>query len=188
MSLLSYLELRREIQHRAMAPVPDENVNASSIDVRLGRVVLVEEREEGLDEDEMTILELGKREPCAFREVDIRVEPFLLYPGHFILAHTMEQFDLPLTISAEFRLKSSVARMGLSHALAVWCDPGWNGSTLTLELHNITREHVISLREGDRVGQMIFHRHEPVPKHASYAVRGAYNGDKTASPTKSVRG
>lgn len=188
MSLLSYLELRREVQHKVIAPVPDENVNASSIDVRLGRIVLAESRDPALPEDEMTVLELGKREPIATEQHDIRKEPFLLYPGCFVLAHTMEEFNLPLHLSAEFRLKSSVARMGLSHALAVWCDPGWTGSSLTLELHNITREHVISLREGDKVGQVIFHRHEPVPKSASYAVRGAYNHDRSASATKPEKG
>jgi deoxycytidine triphosphate deaminase len=184
MSLLSYIALRREIQNKVVRPVPDANVNASSIDVRLGAKLLAETRDPKLPDDELTVLELGQREPLFTEEFDITAEPFLLYPGCFVLAHTLEEFDLPLHLSAEFRLKSSVARMGLGHALAVWCDPGWTGSTLTLELHNLTREHVISLRAGDKVGQVVFHRHDPVPRERSYAIRGHYNGDKTATATK----
>lgn len=185
--LLSYLELRREAQNRWMTPVPDDNVNASSIDVRLGSVVLQEVAPSDVAEDELKIIELGKREPITHEVVDIEHEPFLLYPGHFVLAQTLETFDLPLDISAEFRLKSSVARMGLSHALAVWCDPGWHGSALTLELHNISQFHVIQLQRGDKVGQMIFHRHYAVPKSASYAARGAYNNDQAATATKPAK-
>lgn len=189
MSLLSYKELRLEVvQRNVMTNVPDANINGSSIDVRLGGTILVEhERPEELS---YPVVELGARESLAFDEVRLQdrseegAEPFLLYPGQFILAQTLETFNLPLTLSAEFRLKSSVARMGLSHALAVWCDPGWHGSALTLELHNITQQHVLALYAGDKVGQMIFHRHAPVPAERSYAERGAYNQDRTSQAAK----
>lgn len=156
-----------------------DDVNASSIDVRLGAKFLVE-----MPGDHM--LNLGDRTPMNTMEYNLRgsLDCVVLPPGHFVLAHTVEVFNLPLDISAEFRLKSSAARMGLSHALAVWCDPGWHGSTLTLELHNISRFHTVVLRPGDKIGQMVFHRHRPVPGHASYAARGAYNNDTAASGAK----
>lgn len=182
--ILSYTELKLEVQGRMMVPCPDAQLNASSIDVTLGATLLEEIKLPDLGADEMTVVELGKREPLAFEEHSIADEPFLLYPGAFVLAHTLEMFNLPLDISAEFRLKSSAARMGLSHALAVWCDPGWNGSTLTLELHNISQHHIIALKAGDRIGQMIFHRHTLVPKARSYATTGAYNGDASAQPAR----
>lgn len=182
--ILSYYQLKAEVQGVMMQPVPDEHVNASSVDVVLGVKVLQEARDDSLDDDELTIVELGKRETLMFNEIDIGQEPFLLYPGAFVLAHTLEKFNLPLDTSAEFRLKSSAARMGLSHALAVWCDPGWSNSVLTLELHNTTQHHVIALKAGDRIGQMIFHRHAAVPKARSYAVTGSYNGDESAQPAR----
>lgn len=160
-----------------------EDVNASSIDVRLGTKFLVESNKQHT-------IELGKRDAMKTTEWDLdeaRGDSIVLSPGAFVLAHTAETFNLPLDISAEFRLKSSAARMGLSHALAVWCDPGWHGSTLTLELHNISRYHTVVLRPGDKIGQMIFHKHDYAPDYASYAERGAYNNDAEVSGAKPPR-
>ena len=49
---------------------------------------------------------------------------------------------------------------------------------------NLTRYHIIRLDAGCRIGQMIFHRSEPVPEEKSYAVRGRYNKDASAQPVK----
>lgn len=114
-------------------------------------------------------------------------ERLYLQPGEFILAQTVEEFYLPNNIAAEFRLKSSVARAGLDQALAVWCDPGWNGSVLTVELRNNTRYHVLVLEAGMKIGQVVFFKGEPVPDEASYAVRGQYNNDKSVTANKGVK-
>lgn len=92
-----------------------------------------------------------------------------------------EVFNLPEDISAEYKLKSSMARIGLEHMNAGWCDAGWHGSVLTLEFKNMLQYHAILIRPGDAIGQMIFFYHEPVPKSASYATRGRYNNDKSVS-------
>lgn len=110
-----------------------------------------------------------------------------MQPGEFILAQTIEEFYLPNDIAAEFRLKSSVARVGLDQALAVWCDPGWNSSVLTVELRNNTRYHVLVLEAGMKIGQVVFFKGEPVPDEASYAVRGQYNNDKIVTGNKGVK-
>jgi len=69
-------------------------------------------------------------------EIDIsdrtEEDPYYLAPSEFVLAETIETFNLPDDISAQFVLKSSRAREGLNHLLAGWCDPGWHGSKLTL--------------------------------------------------------
>ena len=109
---------------------------------------------------------------------------YLLKPNEFILAHTVEKFNLPSDISAEFKLNSSGARIGLDNALATWCDHGWHGSVLTLELKNLTRFHTIRLDYKCRIGQMIFHRSAPVPSDKSYAVTGRYNKDTSVSSVK----
>jgi dCTP deaminase len=179
--IMSYNELRSQVQNIMMTPVPDEHVNAASIDVTLGPIFWVESLtpEQGLG--------VLLRECRGMSMAKLTLTPgqvLWLMPGQFVLAATAETFNLPLDVSAEFRLKSSAARIGLSHALAVWADPGWHGSVLTLELHNITQHHSIGLQMGDRVGQMIFHKHAPVPLSASYAKRGAYNNDRAAQPAK----
>lgn len=183
--LLSYLELKHEVQNKAMKPVPDAHVNASSVDVTLGSKIMVEVRDPSLKDGELSVVSLRDRDALNLETIELDArEPFLLYPGAFVLAQTAEVFDLPLNLSAEFRLKSSAARMGLSHALAVWADAGWHGSVLTLELHNISQEHIVALTCGDRIGQMIFHRHALVPRNRSYAARGAYNNDLGTTATK----
>jgi len=179
--LLSYVELKTIVGMGVISPVPESHVNASSIDVTLGLTLLVEaERAPHAPYP----LRLRDRTPLQHRPHDIGRSPYCLRPGQFVLAHTAELFYMPLNMSAEFRLKSSAARMGLSHALAVWVDPGWTGSVLTLELHNISQFHTIELNAGDRIGQMIFHRHRAVPKGKAYGARGAYNNDIGPSTSK----
>jgi dCTP deaminase len=182
--ILAHHELIALVDGGVIGPVLPADINGSSIDVRLGPIVMKEVWPR-LPGD--TTLELGKREAVTTEEWDLRISPFVLKPGGFVLAQTAETFNLPLYLSAEFRLKSSAARMGLSHALAVWCDPGWTGSVLTLELHNISQFHSIVMRAGDKIGQMIFHAHDKVPSQMSYAKRGAYNHDSGPSAAKPPR-
>jgi dCTP deaminase len=108
-------------------------------------------------------------------------------PSQFLLAHSQEVFNLPCDIACEYKLKSSLARAGLQHALAGWCDPGWHGSQLTLELFNHCRYHDLVLRPNMKIGQMVFFRCAPVPDHASYAAKGQYNGDTGAVGSQGVR-
>lgn len=160
--------------------VPEDHVNATSIDITLGRYVLREEPPLA----SASRVSVAGRELLNMKLVDLELAPYALAPGDFILAQSHEQFFLPNHISAEYKLKSSMARIGLEHLTAGWCDAGWNGSVLTLELRNMTRYHTIILAPGDRIGQMVFLQHEPVPDDASYATRGRYNGDLQVSPIK----
>jgi dCTP deaminase len=92
------------------------------------------------------------------------------------LAQTREVFNLPDHIAAQFMLKSSRAREGLEHLLAGYCDPGWNGSVLTLELQNARRKYPVKLWPGMKIGQMVFHTIAGKPER-TYAVTGRYNND-----------
>lgn len=94
---------------------------------------------------------------------------------------------MPLDMSAEYKLKSTQARNCLNHALASWIDPGWTNSVLTLELHNTSQKHWIRLRAGEKVGQIIFHRHLTVPYEMSYASRGSYNNDLTVQHGRGIK-
>ena len=179
--LISYNELCEFVERGVIAPVDPKDINGTSIDVHLGPKILVERRYPELS---YPTVSLRDKENVTWYEVDITNDFYNLYPGEFILAHTVEVFDLPADISAEFKLNSSGARIGLDNALATWADPRWHGSTLTLELRNNTQNHIIRLHHGCRIGQMIFHRSEPVPEEKSYAVRGRYNKDASAQPVK----
>jgi len=163
------------------AEIPFDHINAASIDVRLGADILVEE---GTNWQCGRCVSLRDRDPLGMRKVVMGEQGYILAPGEFILAHTVELFNLPNNIACEFKLKSSGARIGLNNALATWCDPGWNGSVLTLELQNISRFHSIHLHPGDKIGQMLFYHVDEVPADRSYAARGRFNGDASVQQTK----
>jgi dCTP deaminase len=179
MSLLSYTELcELQTQGVIRGSLP-EHVNATSIDVTLGAELLVERH--GM----LNVVSLRGREALRMKSVNLlRQESYVVQPGEFLLAQSTQSFYLPDDLSCEYKLKSSMARIGLEHMNAGWCDAGWNGSVLTLELQNVTHHHAIRLQLGDRIGQVVFFRHLKVPEEASYRSRGRYNGDLTVKGVK----
>ncbi|KFB68894.1 hypothetical protein [Candidatus Accumulibacter vicinus] len=203
--LISHCGIQNLLVQGVVVGARPEAVNAASLDIHLGRYLLEEipcNSIEGIppyrvislsQRDPLTmrkadlekngpyrVISLSQRDPLTMRKVDLEKNgPYLLKPGHFILAQSEEMFNLPDNVSAEYKLKSSMARIAIDHANAGWCDAGWHGSVLTLELVNNSRHHAIVLTQGDGIGQMIFFQHEPVPAHASYATKGRYNGDKS---------
>lgn len=162
----------RELCEEAFLVVPfnPELLNPASIDVLLGDHVMIEN-------------------PLSLQMelVDLKGycvnDPYWLHPGHFVLAETQEKFNLPESICGQFALKSSRAREGYSHMLAGWCDPGWHGSKLTLELQNARKLHSLPLYPGLKIGQIIFFEMSACPAK-SYAVTGHYNNDVMVSGSK----
>lgn len=64
------------------------------------------------------------------------VDKFLLEPGRFVLAQTLEQVHMPNTLMGLVEGRSSFARIGISvHVTAPKIDPGFNGH-ITLEMAN----------------------------------------------------
>lgn len=154
-------EIRALCDGGMVSPFDPSLVNPASLDVRLGTTLLIE-----------------SAESPAMVPVDIskytEAKPYELVPGQFALAETIEVFCLPCNVAAQFMLKSSRAREGLEHLMAGYCDPGWNGSKLTMELHNSRQLHRIPLWPGMRIGQMVFHRMSCAPSR-DYSSTGRYN-------------
>lgn len=176
MSLLSYNRLCELVEQNVITNVTHDQINSSSIDITLGPVFYVECERANFDSTIPFVIDYGAREPVPMLTM---FDSLVLHPKMFCLAQSEQVFNLPSNISAEYKLKSSMARIGLEHLNAGWCDAGWNGSVLTLELFNMLHSHSIQLRAGDRIGQIVFFEHEPVPVDRSYAARGRYNNDKT---------
>ena len=151
-----------------------DQIQGSSIDVRLGQNVMYE-----MHGDHHIVLR--NRDAMKMNFVDISESGYDLAPGEFILAHTEEAFHMPDWLSATFHLKSTSARSALGHLLAVHIDPGFNNSTLTLEIHNVSRYHTVELNRFDAIGQIIFWRHTEVPPEGSYRKRGHYNNNPVVS-------
>lgn len=145
-------------------------LNPASLDVRLGPRLQVEQRfNPGL-----RTIDISDTTPWR---------PYMLRPGQFVLAETKEVFNLPDHVAAQFVLKSSRAREGLQHMLAGWCDPGWNGSVLTMELKNVRRWHAVPIWHRMPIGQMKFELMSSRPMR-SYAETGRYNGDRQVTGSK----
>ena len=178
---LNYTEICELIEQGVVENAKFENVNSSSLDITLGREILTEFLPTSWESFHEKPISLRDRTPL---NMEIKRVPYTLFPGEFVLASSKEIFHLPNNISAEYKLKSSMARIGLEHLNAGWCDAGWHGSVLTLELKNMTNFHNILIQEGDLIGQIVFFKHTPVPADKSYAVRGRYNEDLTAQGIK----
>lgn len=162
--------LCQQVERPMVSPFDESLVNPASLDVRLGPNLLIESAERP---------ELVPYPLAGHSEAN----PYELVPAQFVLAGTLEMFDIPRYLAAEFKLKSSRAREGLDHALAGWCDPGWHGSVLTLELKNNRQLWPVPIWPGMKIGQIIFHRLDAMPQRC-YAESGRYNGDTTVMGSK----
>ena len=77
-----------------------------------------------------------------------------LNPGEFMLASTIERFDMPDFLLGIVHDKSSWARRGLAVQNTV-IEPGWSGY-LTLELTNHSPSYII-IKRGMPIAQIVFH-------------------------------
>lgn len=192
--LLSYNDLIELVKSGAI-DAPLEHVNGTSIDVRLGDIILIEaDPDPDPHSSAPPHVDLSDKQALrlpAFREVKLPEAGWLVPPGACVLASTVESFRLPPDVSCEFKLKSSVARCFLDHCLAGWCDPYWglevpDKTRLTLELVNKLSYHWFKLTPGMPIGQMVFFRSKPVPRERGYAARGRYNGTANVAVSQGV--
>lgn len=136
---------------------PGSQLGPSSLDVRLG-TELISVRTVASTHIDLSAV----REELMLQISDyskrVRIEPsgkFVLHPGEFALAHTLEFVRLPSDIAARLEGRSSFGRMGLQvHATAGFVDPGFEGA-LTFELMNSGKLPVV-LKPGLRLGQLCF--------------------------------
>ncbi len=162
MTVLVDFQIRNLCEAGLVTPFDPALVNPASLDVRLGEIILIESAQDGW------------APLCIAGHCE--ASPWQLKPGHFILAETMEVFDMPACIAGQFLLKSSRALEGLQHLLAGWLDPGWHGSRLTMELKNVRQLHPVPLWPGMKIGQIKLLRTDAQPQR-SYAETGRYNND-----------
>ena len=151
------------------SPIDEEQIQPASLDIRLGDTFSL------IEDDEKGIISLDK----SIKYKTIKADSFLLMPGQFILATTMEYFELPDDITAFVEGRSSLGRMGLFIQNAGWVDPGFHGE-ITLELFNANR-CAIELKCGRRVGQLVFAK---MDEKAKNPYRGKYQGQRGATGSR----
>ncbi len=82
-------------------------------------------------------------------------EAFMMQPGDFVLASTIEKLELPDNLVGRLEGRSSLARLGIIvHSTAALFEPGWIG-TATMELGNLGRI-AVALYPGMRVCAFTF--------------------------------
>lgn len=171
-SLLSSNELVWLIEN-GVIDAPISAVNGSSIDLTMHHIVRPE-----VYGASMRKVHIARGESIDTKEIDLDKEKELVMMPHSVaLASTIETFNMPLWLSAEFSLKSTLGRNNLGHQLAGWIDPGFSGK-ITLELINSNGFHKLVLEPGMKIGQVKFFRHKPVPETLSCRVKGQYNGQE----------
>ena len=150
-------------------PLTQEQIQPASVDIRLGRTFSV------VDDTPSGIITLENE----IKYKSITSDTFLIMPGQFVLATTMEYFELPDNLTAFVEGRSSLGRMGLFIQNAGWVDPGFKGE-ITLELYNANK-CAIELKAGRRVGQLVF---AEMDDHAINPYNGKYQGQTGATGSK----
>jgi len=152
-----------------ISPLTDGQIQPASVDIRLGNTFsIVEDFSTGIITMENEI-----------KYKTIETDTYILLPGQFVLATTMEYFALPDDLTAFVEGRSSLGRMGLFIQNAGWVDPGFRGE-ITLELYNANR-CAIELKAGRRVGQLVFAK---MDQPAENPYRGKYQGQTGATGSK----
>lgn len=130
-------------------PAPDlaSQLGSVSVDFRLGTTFMVFEHSRHSFIDPRQPQSIGE----AMRTIEVAPdEPFIMQPGDFALASTMESLELADDLLGRLEGRSSIARLGITvHSTAAVFEPGWTG-TATMELSNLGRM-AVALYPGMRI-------------------------------------
>lgn len=153
----------------SIEPLLNEQIQPASVDIRLGNTFgIVEDTAGG-------IITMDRK--ITYKTIE--TDKYLLLPGQFVLATTIEYIRLPDNLTAFVEGRSSLGRMGLFIQNAGWVDPGFEGE-ITLELFNANR-CAIELQSGRRVGQLVF---AELDGNALNPYNGKYQGQTGATGSK----
>lgn len=153
----------------SIEPLEEGQIQPASVDIRLGNTFcIVEDSAGGI---------ITMRSEIKYKT--IKADCYLLLPGQFVLATTMEYISLPDDLTAFVEGRSSLGRMGLFIQNAGWVDPGFKGE-ITLELFNANR-CAIELQAGRRVGQLVFAK---MDSSAENPYNGKYQGQRGATGSR----
>ena len=164
-------------------PLDESCIQPASVDVHLDRKLLV------FRNSRRAYIDVRQEMDDLTDMVEVEDKhPFILHPGEFVLASTLEYIALPEDIVARLEGKSSLGRIGLLiHSTAGYVDPGWKGH-LTLELSNVAKLPVTLYYEM-KIGQISFLRlTTPADNlYGSQALGSKYQGQVEPTASRSHR-
>ena len=165
-----------------ITPVPDfkTQLGSCSIDLRLGNVFRVFEHSKHAYIDPFE-----KTSDSFTREIVMKPkEAFIVQPGDFVLATTMENVAVPDDLVGTLEGRSSIGRLGIViHSTAAAIDAGWRGH-ITLELANMGKLPV-ALYPGMRICSIAFEQLSSPAEVPYYKKKTAkYVGQKGPGESK----
>ncbi|HEX5533340.1 MAG TPA: dCTP deaminase [Actinomycetales bacterium] len=181
--LLSDRDIKAELDagRVVLEPADPAMVQPSSVDVRLDKFFRL------FDNHKYPVIDPSQDQPELTRLVEAQPgEPFVLHPGEFVLASTLEVVTLPDDIAARLEGKSSLGRLGLlTHSTAGFIDPGFSGH-VTLELSNVATLPIL-LWPGMKIGQLCFFRLSSAAEqpYGSKSAGSRYQGQRGPTPSRS---
>jgi dCTP deaminase len=124
-----------------------KQLSSCSVDFRLGNTFMVFEHSRYSFIDPRSATAIAE----SMRKIVVPDgEPFMMQPGDFVLASTVEKLELPDDLVGRLEGRSSLARLGIIvHSTAALFEPGWVG-TATMELGNLGRI-AVALYPGMRI-------------------------------------
>lgn len=176
--VLSDKDIKQAIKDKRIVVTPALDykiqLGSCSIDLRLGNVFRV------FEHSRKPYIDPAKKDysneitsPITLKDG----EQFIMQPGDFVLAVTLEKVSIPTDLMGRLEGRSSLGRLGIVvHSTASIFDPGWDGKCV-LELGNLGRM-AVALTVGMRICAMTFEElssEADVPysqkKHAKYKIQ-----------------
>lgn len=154
--VLSDTDIKKALKEKRIqiTPLPDfsTQLGSCSIDLRLGDTFRV------FEHSKYSFIDPAKKDFSneITREIKIKKgDVFMMQPGDFVLAVTLEKVKIPADLMGRLEGRSSLGRLGIVvHSTASIFDPGWDGKPV-LELGNLGRM-AVSLTVGMRICAMTF--------------------------------
>lgn len=160
-----------------ITPAPDlkTQLGSCSIDLRLGNSFRV------FEHSRYPYIDPFKKEMSeeVTREMHVKNdEPFIIQPGDFVLATTMEDIEVPDDLTGRLEGRSSIGRLGVViHSTAANIECGFRGH-IALELANMGKMPV-ALYPGMRICSLSFEQLSSPAEVPYYKKKGAkYVGQK----------
>ena len=159
-------------------PDPEIQIQPASIDLRLGYDF------QTFNYTQQALIDPA--DPSSFEQLTSLIhlqesERFIVHPGEFVLATTLEHVEIPDDLVARLEGRSSIGRLGIViHSTAGYIDPGFKGR-ITLEISNLGRI-AVALYPGMRICQIAFEEMSS-PVSEGYGVKrtAKYQGQQTTT-------
>ncbi len=155
-------------------PFSETQISSSSIDLRLGNSFRIFKR--------ISKSHIDPRQKHSYDEYTEKInidDVFIIHPGEFVLATTLEKIEMPYDIVGSIDGRSSLGRLGIIIQTAAMIDAGFKGH-ITLELANIGKMPV-SLYPGMRICRLTFYK---LSQKCENPYNGKYMNQKEAEGSK----